>query len=61
VWAEAESCLSVLRDRRVEEELFQLQKQIEAKPAADVLPHLLKRRLELQRDLATRRAAGGSR
>jgi DNA primase len=61
VWAEAESCLSVLRDRRVEEELFQLQKQIEAKPAPDVLPHLLKRRLELQRDLATRKAAGGGR
>jgi DNA primase len=61
VWAEAESCLSVLRDRRVEEELFQLQKQIEAKPAADVLSHLLKRRLELQRDMATRKAAGGSR
>jgi len=61
VWAEAESCLSVLRDRRVEEELFQLQKQIEAKPAADVLPHLLQRRLQLQRDLAARKAAGGSR
>jgi hypothetical protein len=51
-WAEAESCLNVLRRRRIEEELFQLQKQIELKPPAEELARLLKRRIELQRHLA---------
>ncbi|HTP44503.1 MAG TPA: DNA primase [Candidatus Acidoferrum sp.] len=52
-WNDAENCLSVLRHRRVEEELAALQKQIEAKPAAEELRNLLGRRLELQRLLAT--------
>ncbi len=56
VWEEAESCLNVLRNRRVEEELATLQKQIEAKPASDELARLLRRRIELQRDLAAQKA-----
>jgi len=52
-WDDAESCLSVLRNRRVEEELAALQKKIEAKPTTDELRGLLTRRLELQKQLAT--------
>jgi DNA primase len=52
-WDDAENCLSVLRNRRVEEELAALQKKIEAKPATDELRSLLTRRLELQKQLAT--------
>jgi DNA primase len=52
-WDDAENCLSVLRHRRAEEELADLQKQIEAKPAADQLRSLLTRRLELQKLLAS--------
>jgi DNA primase len=52
-WDDAESCLSVLRNRRVEEELAALQKKIEAKPATDELRGLLTRRLELQKILAS--------
>jgi DNA primase len=51
-WDDAENCLSVLRNRRVEEELAALQKKIEAKPTADELRGLLTRRLELQKQLA---------
>jgi len=53
-WESAESCLSVLRGRRVEEELAELQKQIETKAAPAELNRLLTRRLELQRMLARR-------
>ncbi|HTZ73959.1 MAG TPA: DNA primase [Candidatus Aquilonibacter sp.] len=56
-WEEAESCLNVLRNRRVEEELAVLQKKIEAKPPADELAQLLKRRIEIQRNLALQKAA----
>ena len=59
VWDEAESCLSVLRGRRVEQELFELQKRIEAKPAGEELARLLKRRIELQRHLALQKTATG--
>jgi DNA primase len=59
-WEEAESCLSVLRNRRVEQELFELQKQIESKPPAEELSRLLKRRIELQRDLAKHNTAGAT-
>jgi DNA primase len=52
-WDDAENCLSVLRNRRVEEELAVLQKKIEAKPSTDELRSLLTRRLELQKQLAT--------
>jgi DNA primase len=50
-WQEAESCLSVLRDRRVQEELLDLQKRIESKPTGEELSRLMKRRIELQRKL----------
>ena len=52
-WDDAENCLNVLRNRRVEEELTALQKKIEAKPSTDELRGLLTRRLELQKQLAT--------
>jgi DNA primase len=51
-WDEAESCLSVLRNRRVEQELAELQQQLEAKPAAEELRRIITRRLELQKLLA---------
>ncbi|MGH9575253.1 MAG: DNA primase [Candidatus Acidiferrales bacterium] len=59
VWDEAESCLNVLRGRRVEQELYELQKRIEAKPAGEELARLLKRRIELQRHLALQKTAVG--
>src|SRR5580704_12565044 len=52
-WDDAENCLNVLRNRRVEQELAALQKKIEAKPSTDELRGLLTRRLELQKQLAT--------
>ena len=51
-WEEAESCLSVLRGRRVEQELAELQKQIESKPPTEELRRIITRRLELQKLLA---------
>jgi DNA primase len=51
-WDEAESCLSVLRNRRVEQELAELQQQLEGKPAAEDLRRIITRRLELQKLLA---------
>jgi DNA primase len=51
-WEEAESCLGVLRDRSLRQELAELQKKIEAKAAPADLTRLLARRLELQRMLA---------
>jgi DNA primase len=51
-WEEAESCLSVLRSRSVEQELSELQKRIETKLSSDELGRLLARRLELQKMLA---------
>jgi DNA primase len=56
-WEEAESCLGVLRSRRLEEEMRELQQKIEAKRTADdnrELNRLLARRLELQKMLASR-------
>src|SRR6202795_814055 len=52
-WEAAESCLGVLRNRRVQEELAELQKQIESKPASEELRRLVSRRLELQKLLAS--------
>jgi DNA primase len=51
-WEEAESCLAVLRRRKVEAELAQVQRQIEAKPASDELRRLLARKQELRQALA---------
>ena len=58
-WNEAESCLDVLRLRRAEEELQEVQSQIEAQPAAgtdqDRMGPLLARKLELRRRLSALR------
>jgi DNA primase len=51
-WEEAESCLGVLRSRRLEQELAELQKQLESKPPAAELRRIITRRLELQKLLA---------
>lgn len=51
-WEEAESCLGVLRSRRVEQELAELQKKLESKPPAEELRRIITRRLELQKLLA---------
>jgi DNA primase len=51
-WEEAESCLGVLRSRRVEQELEELQKQLESKPPTAELRRIITRRLELQKLLA---------
>jgi len=48
---EAESCLSVLRQRRIQAELEAVQKQIEANPPAAELRKLLARKQELRRQL----------
>jgi DNA primase len=50
-WDEAESCLSVLRRRRVETELLTVQKEIDAQPPAEKLYQLLSRKQELRRRL----------
>ena len=51
-WEEAESCLGVLRSRRVEQELAELQKKLESKLPAEELRRIITRRLELQKLLA---------
>ncbi|HEY4777526.1 MAG TPA: DNA primase [Candidatus Acidoferrales bacterium] len=51
-WEEAESCLGVLRSRRVEQELAELQKKLESKPPTEELRRIITRRLELQKLLA---------
>ena len=51
-WEEAESCLSVMRRRRVEDELATVQRDIEAKPSGTDLNRLLARKQELRRLLS---------
>jgi DNA primase len=53
-WESAESCLSVLRSRRDELELAELQRKIESKASPSELNRLLTQRLELQKKLAQR-------
>jgi DNA primase len=53
-WESAESCLSVLRGRRDEQELAALQQKIESKASPAELNRLLTQRLELQKKLAQR-------
>jgi DNA primase len=53
-WEAAESCLSVLRSRRDEQELAELQKKIEDKSSPEELNRLLTLRLDLQKKLARR-------
>ncbi|MGC2294262.1 MAG: toprim domain-containing protein, partial [Candidatus Acidiferrales bacterium] len=52
-WDDAASCLDFLRSRHLEQELADLQKQLEAKPAPDELRRIVTRRLELQKLLAS--------
>ena len=55
-WDEAWSCLTALRRVRLETELADLQRRIEAGPAAEELRHLMARKLELRRALAAEAA-----
>jgi DNA primase len=55
-WESAESCLAALRNRRLEHELADLQKQIESKPSAEDLRRLLTRKQELAKALAAGRS-----
>lgn len=60
-WEEAQSCLEALELRRVELELAEVQRLIEASPAGPLMRELLNRKQELMRQLAaTQRTAGGS-
>jgi DNA primase len=52
-WAEAESCLSVLRRRKIEAELARVQQAIEANPSDEELRVLLARKQELRQRLAS--------
>jgi DNA primase len=51
-WEEAESCLSVLRRRKLETELADVQRQIESSPAAAELRQLLGRKQKLSKELS---------
>ncbi len=51
-WDEASSCLTALRRLRLESELADLQRRIEAGPAAGELRELMARKMELRRALA---------
>jgi len=53
-WEEAESCLDALREKQVERELAQVQREIESNPTGAALRELLTRKQELLK----RRAAG---
>ena len=55
-WEEAESCLEALHRRRVEQELAELQRQIEANPTGAEIRGLLERKHALMRQLVA--AAG---
>lgn len=59
-WQEAESCLEFLRNRRIGEELSELEKKIQAQPARDELVSLLSRQNELRRLLSSRQTAAQS-
>ena len=51
-WDEASSCLAALRHLRLESELADLQRRIEAGPAPDELSELMARKMELRKALA---------
>lgn len=52
VWEEAESCLEFLRNRRVSQEIAEIERQIGAQPGAPELRRLLERKDELRRHLS---------
>jgi DNA primase len=59
-WETAESCMSVLRNRQVNQELAELQKMIETNPPAGELQQLLTRQLQLRRLLSRERESSES-
>jgi DNA primase len=54
-WEEAESCVDALRHRQAERQLADVQRSIEANPAAPEMRDLLQRKQELMRRLAAAR------
>jgi len=56
-WEAAESCLDVLRNRQIAAELAELERQIRSQPGKNELLELLRRKKELQLELARRREA----
>jgi hypothetical protein len=51
-WESAESCLEFLRDRRITEQIAELETKIQAQPPTDELMPLLREKEELRRQLA---------
>ena len=51
-WESAESCLEFLRDRRITEQIAELETRIQAQPPTDELMPLLREKEELRRQLA---------
>jgi DNA primase len=56
-WEAAESCLDVLRNRKIAAELAELESKIRSQPAKDQLGDLLRRKKELQLELARKQGA----
>jgi len=56
-WEAADSCMDVLRNRKVAAELAELEGKIRSQPAKDELSNLLRRKKELQLELARKDAA----
>lgn len=56
-WEAAESCLEVLRNKRIATELAELETKIRLQPGKDELSALLRRKRELQLELARKQAA----
>jgi hypothetical protein len=54
-WEEAMSCIEALQNRQAEQELADVQRSIEANPAAPELRGLLEKKQELMRRLAATR------
>jgi len=54
-WEEAQSCVEALRHRQAEKQLADVQRSIEANPAAPELRNLLQKKQELMRQLAAAR------
>jgi DNA primase len=54
-WEAAESCLEFLRDRRITEQIMEIEARINAQPPNDELMQLLRQKEELRRILAKKR------
>src|SRR5260221_6961243 len=57
-WEEAQSCVEALRHRQAEKQLADVQRSIEANPAAPEMRDLLQKKQELMRRLAAARQRG---